>query len=46
MNVKALQNFLGHKDIQTTLGRYAHQTDDLMFSSILSLEDMFAVPKI
>lgn len=38
MNVKALQDVLGHKDVETTLNIYAEATADFKKAEMLKLE--------
>lgn len=46
MNIKAMQDILGHSDIQTTMNIYADATRDLKKQEMKSLEEFFIENKL
>ena len=38
VNIKTLQNILGHSNFKTTMDTYAHTTDDILMSEIKKFE--------
>ena len=45
VNIKAMQDILGHSDIQTTMDVYAEATKDLKKAELKSFADYFAERK-
>ena len=46
VNVKAMQEILGHADAETTMDIYAEATDDLKRSELANFEDYFNRSKL
>ena len=46
VNIKAMQDILGHADAQTTMDIYAEATKDLKQSELINFEDYFKVQKL
>ncbi len=45
VNIKAMQDILGHADAETTMQIYAEATKDLKKSELINFEDYFAKQK-
>lgn len=45
VNIKAMQEILGHADAETTMDIYAEATKDLKKSELINFEDYFAKQK-
>ena len=41
VNIKAMQDILGHADVETTLGIYADATKDLKSKEMLGFDEYF-----
>lgn len=41
VNIKAMQEILGHKDAETTMDIYAEATDELKSAELISFEEYF-----
>ena len=41
VNIKVVQELLGHSDIRTTLGRYGHVLPDMQKDASDKMDDMF-----
>ena len=45
VNIKAMQDILGHADIETTMDIYAEATKELKRSELVNFEEYFAKQK-
>lgn len=45
VNIKAMQDILGHTDAETTLQTYTDATKDLKMAEMINFEDYFKVQK-
>lgn len=46
VNIKAMQEILGHADAETTMDIYAEATDDLKRAELINFEDYFNRTKL